>query len=163
MKIKYPKKINNNLIKSFFINLSLKNLINDSKRRTLGVNEKMKKQRLPYKADLNDLYRLYKFITLNKRLCVLEFGCGNSSIIINKALDFNKKNFFKGAEKIRQHNKFKHFSVDNDKNYLRLIKKKIPKNNISKFSFSKNKLVNVGYQISNEYESIPNFNPDLIE
>ena len=162
MKIKYPKQINKNSIRSFFINLSMKNLIKDSKRRSLGVNEKMKKQRLPYKAELNDLYRLYKFITLNKRLCVLELGCGNSSIIINKALDFNKKNFINGVDKIRQHNKFKHFSLDNDKNYLRLIKKKIPKNNISKFQYSKNKLVKVGYQISNEYESIPNINPDLI-
>lgn len=140
----------------------MKNLIKDSKRRDLGVNEKMKKQKLPYKADLNDLYRLYNFITLNKRLCVMEFGCGNSSIIINKALQYNKKNFSKSTKKIRQQNMFKHFSVDNDKNYINLTKKKMPKNNISKFIYSKNVITQVGYQISNNFLNLPNVNPDFI-
>lgn len=58
---------------------------------------------------------------LNKRLCVLEFGCGYSSIIINKALEANKKNFKKNTEENRQHNLFKHYSVDDDKNFIKVI------------------------------------------
>ena len=85
MKLKYPKILDNKSYINFFKSLSLNDLVIDSKRRDLRVNEKMKKQKMPYKPELSDLYRLYKFITLNKRLCVLEFGCGKSSIVINKA------------------------------------------------------------------------------
>ena len=162
MKLKYPKILNKKSYINFFKSLSLHDVIIDSQRRNLRVNEKMKKQKMPYKPELSDLYRLYKFITLNKRLCVLEFGCGKSSIVINKALEHNKKKFIKNTNKIRQHNLFKHFCVDDDRSYIKLIKKKFPKNNISKFYYSKNKIIQTGYQISNEYENIPNINPDFI-
>ena len=33
-------------------------------------------QKSPYKPDLIDLYNLHEFIIINKRLTVLEFGCG---------------------------------------------------------------------------------------
>ena len=97
MKLKYPKKVNNKQLNYFFQSLSLNYLSKESKRKDLKVNEKMKRQKLTYKPILNDLYRLYNFITLNKRLCVLEFGCGYSSIIINKALEANKKKFKEDA------------------------------------------------------------------
>jgi hypothetical protein len=45
-----------------------------------------------YKPELNDLYRLYQFVLLNKRTTILEFGSGFSSLIFNCALEENKKN-----------------------------------------------------------------------
>ena len=162
MKLKYPKKVNNKQLNHFFQSLSLNYLTKESKRKDLKVNEKMKRQKLTYKPILNDLYRLYNFITLNKRLCVLEFGCGYSSIIINKALESNKKNFKKKTKEIRQHNLFKHYSVDDDKNFIKLTKNKMPNNKTSIFYYSRNSIVKTGYQISNQYDKIPNINPDFI-
>ena len=46
----------------------------------------------PLIPQLGDLYRLYEFITLNKRTTVLEFGSGWSSLIIHLALHKLKKN-----------------------------------------------------------------------
>jgi len=38
----------------------------------------------------------------------------------------------------------------------------MPKNKTSMFSYSKNSIVKTGYQISNQYDKIPNINPDFI-
>ena len=35
----------------------------------------------PYKPELRDLYNLYNYIILNKRITVLEFGSGWSSMV----------------------------------------------------------------------------------
>jgi hypothetical protein len=76
-KILVPKKISNIQIKKFFKNKNLNELINLSKLRDLKVNEMIINS--PFKPELNDLYRLYQFIFLNKRTTVLEFGSGYSS------------------------------------------------------------------------------------
>ena len=58
-------------------------------------NEKEKSKRddlaNPYKPEIRDLYNLYNYIILNKRITVLEFGSGWSSLIIALALDKLKK------------------------------------------------------------------------
>ena len=73
-KILVPKKITDIQIKKFFKNKNLNELINLSKLRDLKVNEMIINS--PFKPELNDLYRLYQFIFLNKRTTVLEFGSG---------------------------------------------------------------------------------------
>ena len=47
----------------------------------------------PYRPELLDLYRLHRFIILNKRLTVLEFGCGWSSLIMAAALTKNSSRY----------------------------------------------------------------------
>ena len=46
-----------------------------------------------YKLELNDLYRLYQFVLLNKRTTILEFGSGFSSLIFSQALKENKNKY----------------------------------------------------------------------
>ena len=41
----------------------------------------------PYKLELRDLYNLYNYIILNKRITVLEFGSGWSSMVMLLALN----------------------------------------------------------------------------
>ena len=46
----------------------------------------------PYMPELTDLYRLYQFIIMNKRITIFEFGSGWSSLIFNLALKELKDN-----------------------------------------------------------------------
>ena len=47
----------------------------------------------PYMPELTDLYRLYQFIIMNKRITIFEFGSGWSSLIFNLALKELKDKF----------------------------------------------------------------------
>ena len=46
----------------------------------------------PYPPDLLDLYYLYEIIRLNKRITILEYGSGWSTLILYKALLNLKQN-----------------------------------------------------------------------
>lgn len=43
--------------------------------------------------EINDLYRLHALVTLNKRISILEYGCGWSTSVLANALDHNKNKF----------------------------------------------------------------------
>ena len=92
--IKLPKKIDYKKAKQFFKSIGLGFLNNSS------INEIKKKKDHRYdlkvhKPEIIDLYRIYKFITLNKRINVLEYGTGYSSLVIAKALNENKRRYLK--------------------------------------------------------------------
>ena len=72
MKIKFPPKKKISEIKNFFKKKGLLSVLVNSRGKNLGVNELKSKE--PYMPDLNDLYRLYQFVILNKRTTILEFG-----------------------------------------------------------------------------------------
>ena len=72
IKIKIPPKQNNKNLEDFFIKKKLKFIVELSKRKKDNVNKMTEKEK--YYPNLNDLYRLYQFILLNKRTTVLEFG-----------------------------------------------------------------------------------------
>lgn len=116
----------------------------------------------PYKPILLDLYNLYHLIVKNKKLCVLEFGCGWSSLVINKALEYNKKKLSKSSKHLNRINKFKHFSVDNDKKFISIAKKRLPNNKISIFISSSCKVELYNGQISHGYNALPDLIPDFI-
>ena len=88
--IKFPKNKSLNYIKKFFIEKGLIDLVNLSNKPSLKVNQLRTKE--IFKPELQDLYRLYQFIILNKRTTILEFGSGWSSLIFSIALtDLKKK------------------------------------------------------------------------
>ena len=140
--IKFPKKnISNKKIEKFFINMGLKKFVSKDKffvdryevtKKDYIQNKKDKSNKFdiritenPQPPELRDLYRLYQFIVLNKRTTVLEFGCGYSSVVISKALTFNRKKTGTAKPFARCEFPFTHFILDNDKKYLNLAKKRI--------------------------------------
>ena len=112
--IKFPKKISDQKIKSFFKEKSLNFLLKYPEQKQMEI-DKMKSQ-IVYAPVLSDLYRIYQFIVINKRTTVLEFGCGWSTLVMSEALKFLKKRFFKKVKKLRRNNPFELFVVDNEKN-----------------------------------------------
>ena len=166
-KLKTPKNINNSKLCNFFKKIGLQELINLSKTKGKAVNEMVSLN--PYKPELRDLYNLYNYIILNKRITILEFGSGWSSIVMLLALNELKKKYSKEVTKLRRNNPFELFILENEKKYLKITKKKI-KNFIQKrnikvkvnFTFSKVNMINYKGNIASEYQNLPLCNPDFV-
>lgn len=115
-----------------------------------------------YKIQILDLILLHFIIKETKRITVLEFGCGDSSLIISKALEHNKKKYLKYVKKnLRKTNLFQLHSVDSNKKYINLTKKKFTANN-SFFYHSNAYLVKYNGEITSEFLKLPNICPDFI-
>ena len=138
IKINLPKKQSNNYIKNFFYEKGLNIIIENSKKKII--------KNQPYAPNLNDLYRLYKLILINKRLTILEFGSGWSTLIFSLAIRELKKKFFKQASSLKKENKFELFVVENEKKYL-----KISKNRISNYNkiYKIRDPIKINYHLSN--------------
>jgi len=119
--------------------------------------------------DLNDLYRLYQFVYLNKRTTILEIGTGWSTFVLAHALQAVKKDNYKTFNKLklRRHNPFEIFTLDNSKKYLNISRKrilKLKKNKIAKVNYCHSDIfvdLYAGKFVSN-YKNLPLCNPDFI-
>lgn len=164
-KIKIPKKLSDKNILKYFKDYGLdiinQSYINESKNDNLSI------QKIVYPPEIQDLYRLHEFIILNKRITILEFGCGWSSLVMLNALLINKKKYLKKIENLRYQNPFKIFILDNEKKYLNICEqriKKIFKKNSShaNYNFSEVQMSLFNGKISNNYKKLPMVNPDFI-
>ncbi len=162
-----PKKVSKTELNKFFKKKKLQFLLEESKNNFYQTNKLKKKT--AYKPELNDLYRLYKFIVLNKRTTVLEFGSGWSSLIITLALNELKEKYTHKIKNLRRNNPFELFVIENEKKYLNITKKKIENFNKEKlnnckinFNFSDVNMVKFNNHIATEFKRLPMCNPDFI-
>ena len=120
-----------------------------------------------YSPEIMDLYRLHQFIILNKRLTVLEFGSGWSSLILAHALMINEKNFFNDTKKLRKSNLFELHILENQKKYLNITRKRNAciLGNFNKkinYYYSSCKMATFNNKFCTEYSKLPLINPDFI-
>ena len=169
-KIKLPSKVTLSQAKKYFQNYKilkfLKNSINNNFSKDLS------KQLYPwsnttYSPEIMDLYRLHQFIILNKRLTVLEFGSGWSSLILAHALMINEKNFFNDTKKLRKSNLFELHILENEKKYLNITRKRNAciLGNFNKkinYYYSSCKMATFNNKFCTEYSKLPLINPDFI-
>ena len=166
-KFNIPKNKSTKEILNFF---KLKNL--DEILKNLDNQKRPENQMRWYKTlapDLNDLYRLYQFIFLNKRTTILEFGTGWSTLIMGIAINDVKNKYYTEFKKLnlRRHNPFEVFTLDTSKKYLNISKKrilKIKKNIISKVNYCQSdaKMDIFDGKYVSIYNKLPNCNPDFI-
>tara|TARA_A100000164_G_C21788061_1_gene714406 strand:+ start:159 stop:878 length:720 start_codon:yes stop_codon:yes gene_type:complete len=107
---------------------------------------------------------LKNLILKRKRLRVLEFGTGISTLIISRSLFINKLKYEKLTKDFRGKN-YLCFSLDNNKKYLKLSKKNIKflkLDNICKLLFVNLKMEVYKGDIVASCNRLPNMNPDLI-
>lgn len=151
-KIKFPKNKNLKFIKDYF--------------KKFNILQYLKNNNDSFNPDLYDLFRIHQFIILNKRITALEFGCGWSTFIIKHALDLNKKNYVKDIKGLRKKNPFELFTVDDQKKFLNLTKKRcdkiLGKNHKINLCFSKCCMTKFNGRFATEYKKIPIMNPDFI-
>lgn len=169
VKIKLPPNKTKKQIEDFFIKKGLYLLVSESKKKNLSVNEMIIKA--PYKPDLNDLYRLYQFITLNKRTTILEFGSGWSSLIFYLALHDLKKKHYSQVKNLRRNNPFELIVLENEKKYLNFCRNRITKfKKILKlkqvvkthYHFSNVEMTLFNDKIATQYKKLPLCNPDFV-
>lgn len=169
IKINKPKFRKQKDIEKFFIKKNLKFLINLSKRKKASVNEIVEKE--PYAPDLRDLYNLYQHVLLNKRITILEFGSGWSTLVLSIALKELKDKYYNKVKLLRRNNPFELFVVENEKKYLNVTKKKIKKYNKYlnikdpvkiNFFFSDVEMTTFNDKICTIYKNLPLCNPDFI-
>ena len=167
--INLPPKKTNKEIEKFFKKKGLNLFVSESKGRQRSVNEMIVD--VPYIPELNDLYRLYQLVVLNKRTTILEFGSGWSSLIFYLALNDLKKKYSKQVKNLRRNNPFELIILENEKKYLN-----ISKNRIIKFSkilklkqtpkthycFSDVEMTLFNNKIATQYKKLPLCNPDFI-
>ena len=165
MKIHFPKKLNKKQIENFFIKIGLKQLVSESKKKILSKIDQ-RTMTIPQPPDLNDLYRLYMFIILNKRTTVLEFGTGYSTLVMHYALMENQKKFGLKKPFPRCENPYEIFSIDNNKFYTKISKDRLKKNSKKmkyvNFFYSKANMTKYEGNFAVEYERLPRVNPDFI-
>ncbi len=164
MKFFLPKKKSDKYINNFFKNINLQGLIQNKKNGKPHVNDMVQKKL--YQPDLKDLYFLYQLIVLNKRITVLEIGCGWSSVIIRKALNLNKKKYLKETNNLRRQNQFECISLDNEKKWISNTKRLLKKFKINftnkDFFFSDCQMTEINGLFATKFKKIPLLNPDLI-
>ena len=104
IKIKLPNRIDakmhrnkielveyNKKFEKFFKKIGLQHIYDESQKIYHFKKNDVRVSKHPHIPDLSDLYYLYNLIVLNNRISILEYGTGWSSLIIYKALLFNKK------------------------------------------------------------------------
>ena len=164
-------KKNDDEIYKFFKNKNLLDVFGEYKKKSLDKASSKKGpfiQKEPYKPILRDLYNLYLCVRKNKRITVLEFGSGYSTLIIALALEDNKKNF-KDKINFRKRNRYEIFVVDNEKKFLNITKKRcddfFKKNNIDikiHYIFSECEMTTHLNRPCSVFRKLPNVNPDFI-
>ena len=113
---------------------------------------------------LDRLELLKNLILKKKRLRVIEFGTGISTLVISKCLQINKINFKKQTKNFRERNYVCH-TIDNNRKYLNITKKNIKILGLQKFCYlTKSNLImqNFNNYITAGCEKLPNINPDFI-
>ena len=165
--IKIPEKLKKNQLENFFKKNFNDTFVELSKNRDVTeTNPNSLQQKETYRPNLEDLYRLFSFISLNKRTTVLEFGTGWSTLVMALAIKKNKKKYLHKIKGLRRTNPFEIHVVDCNKYYKSISQKRIKNffrdSSFIKFNYSKCQIATFNNQICNEYSKIPLVNPDFI-
>lgn len=164
-KLKLPPNLSKKNIEIFFKKLGLTELVNLSK---LKISKDLDQRRMnsPQPPDLVDLYRLFKFIELNNRTTVLEFGTGYSTLIMHLALMFNQKKFGKKKPFPRCEHPYSLFSLDNNQKFLNISKRRLLRFTKAKskvnFFYSNARMTLYNGNFAVEFDKLPLVNPDFI-
>ena len=136
--VKFPLDLSTKQTKEFFKENNLDYLI-ESSNKNIPSYDLISSE--PYKPDLLDLYRIYQFVTLNKRLTIMEFGSGWSTLILYYGINELKRKYEKEIN-FRRSNPFELFVLENEKKYLNITKKRI-----NNFINERNSSCNVNFNI----------------
>ena len=162
-RIRIPKHMLEDELESYFHSQDLGFIVDIAKEGYVkSVNEMQLDE--PYRPELLDLYRLHSFIILNKRLTILEFGSGWSSLVMADALKKNKLKYIDNTENLRKTNLFEIHSVDNEEKYLNITKDRLNAQGYQNHTciYSEVLMTEHNGKICTRYRQLPFLNPDFI-
>ena len=169
--LKIPSLKNKKSIENFFINKNLESIVELSKKPTVSSTPNKMQLDEAYTPELNDLYRLYQYVLINKRTTIFEFGSGWSTLIFSLALKELRDKFSEEVKLLRRNNPFELFVLENEKKYLNITRDRIKKFNKYlniknpieiNYSFSDVEMTLLNNRICTQYKKLPLCNPDFI-
>ena len=166
---KIPILKNKEFYEKFFIKKNLKQIVHLSKKVGRSVNQMTSNE--PYIPEIDDLYNLYQYVLMNKRITLFEYGSGWSTLIFSLALKELRDKYHQKIKKLRRNNPFELFVIENDKKFLNITRNRIKKFNkylniknpikINYF-FSDVEMTLFNNKICTQYKKLPLCNPDFI-
>jgi len=117
----------------------------------------------PYEPEFDDLYLLHSYIIKFRRMTVLEFGTGWSTLVMANAIKYNLSKYLRNIKNLRLNNAGEVHTLDNEKKWLNKTKQKTLKykNNI-KFHYSEAFMDSFNGRICTSFKNLPKINPDFI-
>ncbi len=151
----------NNFYKNYFIKFGLSEILKNKNFSKRSINQM--KVNNPYEPELDDLYLLHSYIIKYKRMTVLEFGTGWSTLVMANAIKYNMKKNFSKIKNLRLNNAGQVYTLDNEKKWLNETKKKTIKYSKEvKFHYSESVMDCFNGKICTSFKSLPKINPDFI-
>ena len=149
----------------FNLDLLIKKIPEDKKndKSSKHLINVIKDYKKPHVYEMDDLCRLHWLVLKKKALNILEFGSGFSTLFIADACKILSTNF-KSIKNIRVEKKFHIYSLEENKSFLNITKKRIP-SHLKKYvslKISNNKLIDYKGKYATICTNIPNISPDLI-
>ena len=162
MKFKILKKnLKFSKIKSYFKNFGLDEIINKKNFKKRHVNQM--EDNFAFQPELDELYLLHRYIIQFKRMTVLEFGIGWSTIVMANAIAYNKKKYKNKTKDLRMNNAGEIHCLDNSKAWIKIMNSKLKKySKIVKLNYSEAYMDKFNGKFCTSFKKIPNINPDFI-
>ena len=151
----------NSFFKSYFKKFGLDSILVSKNFHKRSINQMQVKK--PYEPELDDLFLLHRYIILFKRMTVLEFGTGWSTLVMANAVRHNKIKYAQNIQNLRLNNPGEIHTIDNEKKWLKntkKISKKYSKN--IKYYFSEAYMNSLNGKICTSFKKLPKINPDFI-
>ena len=116
-----------------------------------------------FQPELDELFLLHNYIIKYKRMTILEFGNGWSTLVMANALAYNKKKYLNQTKKLRMNNAGELHSIDNNKSWIKKTKNKLKNlKQIVKFHFSDVLMDDFNGRICTSFKNLPTISPDFI-
>ncbi len=147
--------------KKYFLKFGLKEIFEKKNYKKRSINEM--KVKVPYEPELDDLFLLHNYIIKYKRMTVLEFGTGWSTLVMANALRFNFIKYSYRIKNLRLNNAGQLHCIDNEKKWIKKTKNRTLKyNRFINFHYSESTMDLFNNRICTSFRKIPKINPDFI-
>tara|TARA_B100001540_G_C15805481_1_gene641895 strand:+ start:745 stop:1530 length:786 start_codon:yes stop_codon:yes gene_type:complete len=150
-----------NFFENYFKSFGLGGILADKNFYKRSINEMNVKS--AYEPELDDLYLLHNYIIKYKRMTVLEFGTGWSTLVMANAVKYNINKYFKNIKNLRLNNAGQIHTIDNEKKWNKVTKAKTKQySKHVKIHYSEAKMDIFNGRICTSFKSLPKINPDFI-
>ncbi len=150
-----------NFYKKYFKKFGLEEIFKKDNFKKRTINQM--KVLYPYEPELDDLFLLHNYIIKFKRMTILEFGSGWSTLVMANAIQHNYRKYSKDVKNLRLNNAGEIHCLDNEKKWLNETRKKTKKyRKFIKLHFSDSYMDKFNGKICTSFKNLPNINPDFI-
>jgi hypothetical protein len=162
MKFKILKtKKTNSFLRDYFKKFGLDEILKPKNFHKRSINQM--KVNSAYEPELDDLFLLHSYIIKFRRMTVLEFGTGWSTLVMANAIKYNKIKYSNYTKNLRLNNAGEVHTLDNEKAWLGNTKKITSKYlKFIKYHYSEAKMDLFNGRICTSFKKLPKINPDFI-